>query len=132
MLEIKADGYPKPTLAWTKDGKEIKANEKYRFLCEDDESTALIIKNVEIADAGEYKVVATNDLGEDETSCKVVVKSPPKFTKKMEDFECLVSTDIEMEITVEGYPEPEIKWYVSKANHCLIAAVVADSVCPDN
>lgn len=111
MLEIKTEGYPKPSTAWFKDGVEIKASEKYRFLCEDEESAALIIKNVEIADAGEYRVVATNDLGEDDTSCKVTVKSPPKFTKKMEDFECLVSTDVEMEIKVEGCPEPEIKWW---------------------
>lgn len=61
-----------------------------RFLYEDEESMSLVIKNVTAADAGEYFVTATNELGEDTTTVNLVVKQPPKI-KKIENQSCMVS-----------------------------------------
>lgn len=63
-----------------------------RFLYEDDENMSLVIKNVTSADAGEYHVIASNDLGEDTTTMNLVVKQAPKIKKKIENQTCMVST----------------------------------------
>lgn len=51
---------------------------------------SLVIKNVTSADAGEYHVTASNDLGEDTTVMNLVVKAPPKIKKKIENQTCMV------------------------------------------
>lgn len=58
---------------------------------EDDESMSLVIKNVTSADAGEYLVVASNELGEDSTTMHLIVKAAPKIKKKVENQTCMVS-----------------------------------------
>ncbi len=47
MLELKFKGFPKPKMVWTKGegGEEVKAGGRFRFLFEDEESIALIIKS---------------------------------------------------------------------------------------
>lgn len=57
-----------------KDGVEIKAGGRFKFLHEDDESMALIIKGVTYDDAGKYTVRAKNDLGEVTTNGHLLVK----------------------------------------------------------
>lgn len=44
------------------------------MLWEDEESVALVIKNVEERDAGLYRVVATNDLGVADSSAKLAIR----------------------------------------------------------
>lgn len=47
MLELKIKGFPKPKLCWTRDEEKepIVAGGRYRFLYEDEESAALMIKS---------------------------------------------------------------------------------------
>lgn len=46
MLELKFKGFPKPKMVWTKNnGEEVKAGGRFRFLFEDEETIALIIKS---------------------------------------------------------------------------------------
>lgn len=57
-----------------KDGDEIKAGGRLRFLFEDQQSSALIIRNAEIDDTGTYTVLARNNLGEVTTSGELLVR----------------------------------------------------------
>jgi hypothetical protein len=111
MLELKVKGFPKPEVTWSRNGDEIQAGGKYRFLYEDDESIALIIKGVQTTDGGLYKVLAKNDMGVAETKGQLLVKAPPKFKKKMQDMACMTEDKFRMEVEVEGSPTPELKWY---------------------
>ena len=45
MLELKFKGFPKPKMVWTKGEEEVKAGGRFRFLFEDEETIALIIKS---------------------------------------------------------------------------------------
>lgn len=81
MLEAKILGFPKPQVKWYHDGQEVKASGRFKFLFEDDESMTLVIKNVVADDAGIYKIVAKNELGEDTTELKLTVKG--KFLKNI-------------------------------------------------
>ena len=46
MLELKVKGYPKPSVVWSRDGQVVSAGGRFRFLYEDEESIALIIKSI--------------------------------------------------------------------------------------
>ncbi|XP_078034638.1 obscurin isoform X5 [Augochlora pura] len=111
MLELQIRGYPKPDIKWTKDGKEIVAGGRYKYLWEDEESMSLVIKNVTAKDAGVYTILAKNELGEDTTQIELIVKSAPKVIQKQADLTAAVDETITMKLQIEATPLPEIKWY---------------------
>ncbi|XP_076762738.1 obscurin isoform X1 [Xylocopa sonorina] len=111
MLELQIRGYPKPDIKWTKDGEEIVAGGRYKYLWEDEESMSLVIKNVTAKDAGVYTIRAKNELGEDTTQIELIVKSAPKITKKQTDTTVLVEGTLTMTLQIEATPAPEVKWY---------------------
>jgi hypothetical protein len=104
-------GYPKPDIKWTKNGEEIIAGGRIKYLWEDEESLSLVIKNVTAQDAGIYKIRAKNDLGEDNTQIELIVKSAPKIIKRMSDFSVQTGETINMSVQIQGSPTPEVKWY---------------------
>nr|XP_012153983.1 PREDICTED: muscle M-line assembly protein unc-89-like isoform X1 [Megachile rotundata] len=111
MLELQIRGYPKPDIKWTKDGQEIVAGGRYKYLWEDEESMSLVIKKVTAKDAGVYTVRAKNELGEDTTQIELIVKSAPKVIKKQTDLTGIVEETITMSVQIEATPAPEVKWY---------------------
>ncbi|XP_076165903.1 obscurin isoform X4 [Ptiloglossa arizonensis] len=111
MLELQIRGYPKPDIKWTKDGQEIVAGGRYKYLWEDEESMSLVIKNVSAKDAGVYTIRAKNELGEDTTQIELIVKSAPKVIKKQTDLTAIVEETVTMTLQIEGTPLPEVKWY---------------------
>lgn len=58
----------------THEGTEITAGGKYKFLHDEEESMSLVIKNLQSEDAGDYKIKAINDLGEDVETVHLTVK----------------------------------------------------------
>lgn len=67
---------------------------------------------MEPKDAGLYKVLATNDLGEVTTQGHLLVKASPKFKSKMQDIACMTDQPCKVQVNIEGSPTPELKWYV--------------------
>lgn len=111
MLDLQVKGYPKPDIHWSKDGKEILAGGRIKYLWEDEESLSLVIKNVTIQDAGTYIISAKNNLGEDTTHIELIVKSAPKIMKKMTDTFGYIGTDATMTVQIQASPAPDVKWY---------------------
>ncbi|XP_046753440.1 obscurin isoform X8 [Diprion similis] len=111
MLDLQVQGFPKPEIKWTKDGEEILAGGRIKYLWEDEESLSLVIKQVTAKDAGTYTIKAKNELGEDSTQIELIVKSAPKVTKKMTDTTVMTEETITMTVEVEGSPVPEVTWY---------------------
>lgn len=111
MLDLQVKGYPKPDIKWTKDGQEIVAGGRIKYLWEDEESLSLVIKQVTAKDAGVYTITAKNDLGEDSTQIELIVKSAPKITKKQSDMMILIEETGTMTVQVEATPTPEVTWY---------------------
>ncbi|XP_069971392.1 obscurin-like isoform X4 [Penaeus vannamei] len=110
MLECRIGGYPKPELAWTRNGLDVKAGGRIKFLWEDEESVALIIKNCEEKDAGLYRVIAKNELGEVSCSAKLGIKAGPKIVSMKKEVACVVGQKLDYRVEVEGEPTPEIRW----------------------
>ena len=111
MIEAKISGFPKPLMTWFHDDEEVHADERHKFLeNEEDETFALIIKNVQPEDSGEYTLRAKNELGEVTTKAKMTVTSAPKFTKQLSNKTVAAGDDFTLEIQFEGYPIPSVKW----------------------
>ncbi|KAH9631642.1 hypothetical protein HF086_006634 [Spodoptera exigua] len=111
MLELTCKGFPKPNVVFKHKGKDVEADTRHKFLYEDEETMSLVIKNVTQADAGEYQVTASNDLGEDTTTMNLIVKAAPKIKKKIENQTCMVSSTHTVTIEVEGAPAPDVTFY---------------------
>lgn len=71
-FEVLCFGNPSPNFHWYKDDVEIKNGLKYEISSEK-EVSKIMIKSTTIEDAGSYKVIAKNDLGEMSSSAKVIV-----------------------------------------------------------
>lgn len=111
MLDLQVKGYPKPDIKWTKNGQEIVAGGRIKYLWEDEESFSLVIKQVTAKDAGTYIITAKNDLGEDSTQIELIVKSAPKITKKPSDMMILIDETSTMTVQIEATPSPDVAWY---------------------
>ncbi|KAL4084740.1 hypothetical protein QTP88_027657 [Uroleucon formosanum] len=110
ILEAKVIGDPLPDIFWFKNDEEIQENERIKCMFED-EIAAIVIKNVEVEDEGEYKVFAKNDLGSDTETINLLIKAAPKFKKNLTDYEGVTGKDITLSVEIEASPKPIVQWY---------------------
>ena len=111
-LQCKVTAEPTPTLEWFKDG--VKVKESRRVKMESDGMTAaLSFKDTRPDDKGEYKCVATNDLGSASCTARltVMVVSKPDFKEKMKGVEVMEGDTACFDVLVVGYPELTVEWF---------------------
>jgi hypothetical protein len=80
ILACKIDGLPKPKLTWYKDSKPLPASN--RFTHNYDLNTAVVslkMENAQVHDIGNYRVIASNDAGTDQTECSVFIAEMPNI-----------------------------------------------------
>lgn len=66
-------GYPVPQVTWYKDGKNLSQDPS--FFCKNDFGVcSLMIPGVTPSDEGQYKVVASNELGQAVSSAFITIK----------------------------------------------------------
>ncbi|GMS98905.1 hypothetical protein PENTCL1PPCAC_21080, partial [Pristionchus entomophagus] len=119
FIRCKVTGEPRPSLKWTKDGKDIDVN-RVRSDFADDGTITLSIDGVTHADSGEYRCFAENEYGSAWTEGPIVVMDvgAPRPPGEAPDFLAPVrpATVYEGETAVLegktcGIPAPVIKWY---------------------
>lgn len=76
----------------------------------EDEIAALVIKNVEVDDEGEYKLQAKNDVGSDTETINLLIKAAPRFRKNLTDYEGVTGNDITLTVEIEASPKPIVQW----------------------
>ncbi|XP_073994368.1 obscurin isoform X8 [Rhodnius prolixus] len=111
MLETKVTGYPKPEIKWFKNGQELPMGDKYKILYEDDETLALVVKNISLEDIGSYTVVASNVSGKASEEITLDVKAAPSFTKKLMDVHAISGQEIRLNVQIDANPKPMVAWY---------------------
>ncbi|XP_022117643.2 obscurin isoform X5 [Pieris rapae] len=110
-------GNPVPEVSWSKDGQDLKPNDRILLTC-DGKRVGLEINPVERPDAGVYSVKLVNPMGEDKTEGKIHVRKvfqPPAFTQKFTDLQQLPSFDAKFPARISGIPAPEVTWYKNGA-----------------
>ncbi|XP_075028965.1 neural cell adhesion molecule 1 isoform X2 [Calonectris borealis] len=115
-LACDADGFPEPTMTWTKDGEPIEQAddaEKYSFNYDGSE---LIIKKVDKSDEAEYICIAENKAGEQDATIHLKVFAKPKITYVENKTAMELEDQITLTCEASGDPIPSITWRTSTRN----------------
>lgn len=109
-LEAKVSGSPQPKLKWFRDGQELKPSNRIKITENPEGTVALEITKAKPSDAGDYRLVATNDAGSVASNAVVSVRIKPKILRQLSDQEIEDRSPLELTVKAEGIPEPQIKW----------------------
>ncbi|NWR90006.1 NCAM1 protein, partial [Furnarius figulus] len=115
-LACDADGFPEPTVTWTKDGEPVEEaddEEKYSFNYDGSE---LIIKKVDKSDEAEYICIAENKAGEADATIHLKVFAKPKITYVENKTAMELEDQITLTCEASGDPIPSITWRTSTRN----------------
>ncbi|XP_065711658.1 neural cell adhesion molecule 1 isoform X7 [Patagioenas fasciata] len=115
-LACDADGFPEPTVTWTKDGEPIEQEEdedKYSFNYDGSE---LVIKKVDKSDEAEYICIAENKAGEQDATIHLKVFAKPKITYVENKTAMELEDQITLTCEASGDPIPSITWRTSTRN----------------
>ncbi|XP_051053350.1 neural cell adhesion molecule 1 isoform X11 [Phodopus roborovskii] len=116
-LVCDADGFPEPSMSWTKDGEPIENEEedddKHIF---SDDSSELTIRNVDKNDEAEYVCIAENKAGEQDASIHLKVFAKPKITYVENQTAMELEEQVTLTCEASGDPIPSITWRTSTRN----------------
>ncbi|KAJ8950645.1 hypothetical protein NQ318_010845 [Aromia moschata] len=134
---VKIAGDPKPEISFYKDGKQIsEKSERYQIIKENSEKGfyELVIPVVKKSDAGVYKCVAKNRLGESSSEAKVTVTENKQIFEEMPEGEILPPGEKpEFHWKKDGVPfEPEERFKVLMGDDEDSLALVFQKVRPDD
>ncbi|XP_035216758.1 obscurin-like isoform X2 [Stegodyphus dumicola] len=114
-FNVEINGNPKPTIKWSKDGKELSVDGKHIKMIEEGANAySLVIEKATAADVGIYTCELRNEHGLKASSGNLNIKIKPEFVKKLTDVEALEGdSGFILNTTVKGYPPPTVKWILS-------------------
>lgn len=111
-LEVQIMSSPAPDVKWYKGGKLIEESDRISMVKEGEEMYKLIVKDVEMEDAGSYTVVAKNDINQTSDMCDVKVKYPPRIIKSLKKTQILEEFDsLTLLVEVDADPKPTVTWF---------------------
>lgn len=108
-------GTPKSEIHWFKNDKPIQGSKYETTYIAKDESACLTINKTDLADAGEYKIVIKNELGEVSSTGKLIIHTKPTVTlvnTKSESTQKAGSTH-SLSVDVTGHPQPTVSWQLN-------------------
>lgn len=73
-LTCRISAFPDPFIRWSKDGQELRDGPKYRYIFEDPDVVALVVRDGELADLGQYSINVTNPFGQCSDSARILVE----------------------------------------------------------
>ncbi|KAJ2945341.1 hypothetical protein O0L34_g9432 [Tuta absoluta] len=100
-------GFPKPNITWMVMKEKMK-----NFTVLKEVGPELTVPSAQYHDAGSYKCIATNDIGNDEKTVQLVVKGPSKILSDANKLYMALVGDVSLRIpcATEGFPKPIITW----------------------
>ncbi|XP_025047325.1 CAVP-target protein [Alligator sinensis] len=109
-LSCRISAFPDPFIRWSKDGVELKDGPKHRYIFEDPDIVALVVRDGGLADLGRYTVSVKNPFGECFDSARILVEVPAKIEKGPESTKAKVGSKVMLTALISGQPEPEVGW----------------------
>lgn len=73
-LECRISAFPDPFIRWSKDGVELKDGPKYRYIFEDPDIVALVVRDGALPDLGKYTISVKNPFGECSDSARLLIE----------------------------------------------------------
>ncbi|KAG9511089.1 Down syndrome cell adhesion molecule-like protein Dscam2, partial [Fragariocoptes setiger] len=99
------------TFDWTKDGMRLPAAVDTNYHIERNQDHSLLrIPHVRIADAGEYRCTAKNQIGYDTSSVRLVVNVKLSWLKEPKDVQVPLNRELSVDCQAKGEPKPRIRW----------------------
>ncbi|KAJ8416708.1 hypothetical protein AAFF_G00325860 [Aldrovandia affinis] len=109
-LECRVSAFPDPFIVWSRDGKELKDGPKYRYIFEDPDVVALVVRDGVLADLGKYTVTIKNPFGQTSDSANIKVEVPGKIVKGPESVKAKKGTTVVLKAEINGEPAPDVGW----------------------
>ncbi|XP_040151206.1 neogenin isoform X3 [Anopheles arabiensis] len=109
ILDCAANGNPKPTIRWLRNGEDIDMNDldsRFRIMG----TGSLQINSIQDTDAGDYQCRASNTEDSLDASATVQVQVPPKFILSPDDKVAYEKEELELTCSIHGKPTPIIQW----------------------
>ncbi|XP_039436857.1 neogenin isoform X1 [Culex pipiens pallens] len=109
ILDCVANGNPKPTIKWLRNGEEVDMNDldsRFRIIG----TGSMQINSIQDTDAGDYQCRASNSEDSLDASATVQVQVPPKFILSPEDKVAYEKEELELQCSIHGKPTPVIQW----------------------
>ncbi|XP_017473444.1 PREDICTED: muscle M-line assembly protein unc-89-like [Rhagoletis zephyria] len=133
--EIIAKGIPKPEALWYHDGKPIHADNRVATFVDGDKYR-LEIKELELSDAGEYKVIIKNKCGEKSLQGVLSLSGVAEYRKPLlksglRDITTNKGHSLAIPIVFTADPQPKITWLkdgkpLKEQDNCNINETVKD------
>ncbi|EDO30601.1 predicted protein, partial [Nematostella vectensis] len=99
-LTCTSDGYPAPTVTWSRDGVVVSRTSVYYS------------NSVTRSEAGTYTCTATNEMGSDATTVQVTVNYKPEMESSTNrDTSSWDRKVLSLQCKARGVPSPHITWY---------------------
>ncbi|KAG7269796.1 hypothetical protein CRUP_001876, partial [Coryphaenoides rupestris] len=106
-LTCAVDGYPEPTVTWTRNGVVLDAVDKYSF---NEDGSEMSIMDVAKLDEGEYTCIAKNKAGESDQELSLRVFVKPKITYIVNQTASEQEDQVTLTCEALGDPTPTINW----------------------
>ncbi|CAL8353282.1 unnamed protein product [Lota lota] len=106
-LTCAVDGYPEPTVTWTRNGVVLDAVDKYSF---NEDGSEMTIMDVAKLDEGEYTCIARNKAGESDQELSLRVFVKPRITFIGNQTTSEMEEQVTLTCEAQGDPTPSINW----------------------
>uniref|UniRef100_A0A3Q2CT39 Hemicentin-1 n=1 Tax=Cyprinodon variegatus TaxID=28743 RepID=A0A3Q2CT39_CYPVA len=109
-LHCAAEGIPRPTVTWLKDGRPIEDQHGAKVL---NEGRLLQINDTKVSDTGRYTCIAVNVAGQADSKHDITVHVPPAITGQgpfPENVSVVIKNPASLNCEASGIPLPSISW----------------------
>ncbi|CAM9699604.1 unnamed protein product [Bubo scandiacus] len=107
ILECPEVAVPPPYIEWHREGSPLWEDARRQVLAQ---GRFLQIRDVEVADGGEYSCSATNALGDTSLRAQVEVHVAPEIQPGPEEARALLNGSVVLQCRAEGWPVPRVTW----------------------
>lgn len=109
LLQCEIAGTGPFEVNWFKDKKQIRSSKKYRLFTQKT-FVYLEISSFNSADVGDYECVVANEVGKCGCVATHLLKEPPTFVKKVDDFTALAGQTVTLQAAVRGSEPISVMW----------------------